>query len=170
MKYRAAESVTTTHDATRPEEALMEPNIGQGSGDGQLDVASAEAGFTALFEIWEIAVEELGCSVPAAQVRALLIVDQAGALNLDRLATALGGSASATSRLCDRMEAAGLLTKERAAAGRREIRLLVTGSGRRLAGWVRGRRRAVMAQVLRSMSPDGREALARGLREVAAGF
>jgi DNA-binding MarR family transcriptional regulator len=148
----------------------MEPHMGQSSGDGQLDVASAEAGFTALFEICEIAVEELGCSVPAAQVRALLIIDQAGGLNLDRLARALGGSASATSKLCDRMEAAGLLTRGRAAAGRREIMLLVTGSGRRLAGWVRRRRRAVVAQVLRSMSPDGREALARGLSEVATSF
>lgn len=147
----------------------MEPDITPGSGDGQLDVASAEAGFTALSEIWETAVEELACTVPAAQVRALLIIDRAGGLNIDRLAMALGGSASATSRLCDRMEMAGLLTRERAAAGRREIMLLVTGSGRRLAGWVRGRRRAVVGQVLRSMSPAGREALARGLREVATG-
>jgi DNA-binding MarR family transcriptional regulator len=94
----------------------MEPVIMPGSGDGQLDVASAEAGFTALSEIWETAVEELGCTVPAAQVRALLIIDRAGGLNIDRLAMALGGSASATSRLCDRMEMAGLLTRERAAA------------------------------------------------------
>ena len=116
-----------------------------------------------------MAVEELGCAVPAAQVRALLIIDQAGGLNLERLARALGGSAAATSKLCERMEAAGLLTGARAAAGRREIMLLMTGSGRRMAGWVRGQRRAVVGQVLRSMSPDGRQALARGLRELAAG-
>ena len=66
-----------------------------------------------------------------AQVRALLILDRAGSLNLDRLARALGVSASAAARLCDRMEAAGLLTCGRAAASRREIVLLVTGSGRR---------------------------------------
>jgi DNA-binding MarR family transcriptional regulator len=147
----------------------MEPDRVQHSGNGQLDVASVEAGFTALLEICDMAVEELGCAVPAAQVRALLIIDQAGGLNLERLARALGGSAAATSKLCERMEAAGLLTGARAAAGRREIMLLMTGSGRRMAGWVRGQRRAVVGQVLRSMSPDGRQALARGLRELAAG-
>jgi DNA-binding MarR family transcriptional regulator len=147
----------------------MEPDRVQHSGNGQLDATSEEAGFAALLEMYEMAVEELGCAVPAAQVRALLIIDQAGGLNLQRLARALGGSTSATSRLCDRMEAAGLLTRDRAAAGRREIMLLMTGSGRRMAVWVRGQRRAVVGQVLRSMSPDGRQALARGLRELAAG-
>ena len=145
----------------------MERDMVPGSADGQLDVASAELGFTALLETWESAVEELGCVVPAAQVRALLIVDRAGSLNLSRLAQALGASASATSRLCDRMEAAGLLTRERAAASRREIVLLVTWAGRRLAGWVRARRRVVLGHVLLSMSSDGSEALARGLRELA---
>ena len=74
----------------------MEPDRVQHSGNGQLDVASVEAGFTALLEICEMAIEELGCAVPAAQVRALLIIDQAGGLNLERLARALGGSAAAT--------------------------------------------------------------------------
>jgi DNA-binding MarR family transcriptional regulator len=148
----------------------MERDMIHGSGDNRLDVESAEAGLATLLEICEIAVEDLGCAVPVAQVRALLILDRAGSLNLDRLARALGVSASAAGRLCDRMEAAGLLTCGRAAASRREIVLLVTGSGRQLAGWVRGQRRAVVGQVLRSMSPDGRQALARGLRELAAEF
>jgi DNA-binding MarR family transcriptional regulator len=147
----------------------MERDMVRDSGDSQLDLASTEAGLTALFETWETAVEELGCAVPVAQVRALLIIDQAGGLNLDRLARTLGRSSSATSRLCDRMEAAGLLTRDRAAVSRREIMLLVTGSGGRLAHWVHSQRRAVVGQVLRSMSPAGREALARGLRELAAG-
>ena len=147
----------------------MERDMVPGSSAGQLDVAAAELGFTALLETWESAVEELGCAVPAAQVRALLIVDRAGRLKLGRLAKALGASASATSRLCDRMEAAGLLTHERAAASRREIVVLATWAGRRLAGWVRARRRAALGHVLQSMSSDGREALARGLRELAGG-
>jgi DNA-binding MarR family transcriptional regulator len=66
------------------------------------------------------------------------------------------------------MQAAGLLTRDRAAASRREIVLLPTESGRRLAEWVRSRRRAALHDVLQAMSPDGREALARGLRELAA--
>jgi DNA-binding MarR family transcriptional regulator len=66
------------------------------------------------------------------------------------------------------MQAKGLLTRDRAAASRREIVLLPTESGRRLAEWVRSRRRAALGEVMRTMSPDGREALARGLKELAA--
>jgi DNA-binding MarR family transcriptional regulator len=137
------------------------------SADGQLDVDSADAGLTMLLEACERAVEGLGLAVPPAQLRALLIIDRSGSLNLSGLAAALGASASATSRLCDRMQAADLLTRDRAAASRREIVLLPTESGRQLAQLVQGRRRAALGDVLRTMSPDGREALQRGLQEIA---
>jgi DNA-binding MarR family transcriptional regulator len=136
---------------------------------GVVDVGSAESGLSVLLEACERAVEELGSAIPPAQMRALLIIGGAGGLNLSRLAGALGASASATSRLCDRMQAAGLLTRDRAAASRREIVLVPTESGRRLADWVRGRRRAALGQVLDRMTPEGRDALARGLTELADG-
>ena len=120
-----------------------------------------------LLEAFERAVEELGSAVPPAQMRALMIIDRTGSLNLSRLAAALGASASATSRLCDRMQAAGLLTRDRAAASRREIVLLPTESGRRLAQWVQSRRRAALSDVLQTMSPSSREALVQGLKEIA---
>jgi DNA-binding MarR family transcriptional regulator len=145
----------------------MERDTAWASADGQLDVSSAETGLTVLLEACERAVEELGSAVPPAQMRALMIIDRTGSLNLSRLAAALGASASATSRLCDRMQAAGLLTRDRAAASRREIVLLPTESGRRLAQWVQGRRRAALSDVLQTMSPDGREALVQGLNEIA---
>jgi DNA-binding MarR family transcriptional regulator len=125
-------------------------------------------GLAALLEASERAVEELGSTVPPAQLRALHIIDRAGGLNLNGLSAALGASASATSRLCDRMQAADLLTRDRAAGSRREITLLPTESGRRLADWVRLQRRAVLGDLLAAMSPDGRAALARGLSELAA--
>jgi DNA-binding MarR family transcriptional regulator len=145
----------------------MERDTAWASADGQLDVSSAETGLTVLLEACERAVEELGSAVPPAQMRALMIIDRTGSLNLSRLAAALGASASATSRLCNRMQAAGLLTRDRTAASRREIVLLPTESGRRLAQWVQGRRRAALSDVLQTMSPDGREALVRGLNEIA---
>jgi len=131
--------------------------------------AAAEAGLAVLLEACERAVEELGSSVPPAQLRALLVIDQTGSLNLSRLAGALGASASAASRLCDRMQAAGLLRRDRAAVSRREIVLVPTESGRRLAGWVAGQRRAALADVLRSLSDDSQEALVTALQELAAG-
>jgi DNA-binding MarR family transcriptional regulator len=147
----------------------MEPERAAVPAEAPLDVGCAETGLAMLIEASERAVEELGLSVPPAQIRALLIIDRAGSLNLSRLAEALGASASAASRLCDRIQAAGLLTRDRAAASRREIVLFPTESGRRLAQWVRGRRRAALGDVLQAMSPDGRDALAQGLRELAVG-
>jgi DNA-binding MarR family transcriptional regulator len=137
--------------------------------DGEVDVSSAEAGLAVLLEACERSLEEMGGSVPPAQMRALLIIESAGSLNLSRLAGALGASASAASRLVDRMQLAELLTRDRAAASRREIVLVPTESGRRLAEWVRGRRRAALSELLQAMTPDGRAALARGLRELAVG-
>ena len=137
--------------------------------DGEVDVSSAEAGLAVLLEACERSLEEVGAAVPPAQMRALLIIESAGSLNLSRLALALGASASAASRLVDRMQLAELLTRDRAAASRREIVLVPTESGRRLAEWVRGRRQAALGELLQAMTPDGRSALARGLRELAVG-
>ena len=146
----------------------MEPDRAGTPGEGTLDAGGAETGLAVLIEASERAVEELCSAVPPAQIRALLIIDRAGSLNLSRLAEALGASPSAASRLCDRIQAAGLLTRDRAAASRREIVLFPTESGRRLAELFRGSRRAALGDVLRAMSPGGREALAQGLRELAA--
>jgi DNA-binding MarR family transcriptional regulator len=134
----------------------------------ELDVSSAECGLTVLVDLCEHAIEEIGTSVPPVQLRALLLLDEAGSLNLSRLAQALTASASASSRLLDRMQAAGLVSRRRAVSDRREIMVVPTESGRRLATWVRGRRRAAIAKLLDRMSADGREALTRGLAELAA--
>ena len=130
-------------------------------------MALVEAEFTRLWARCERAVEELGGTVPAAQLRALLIIDDSGVLPPGRLAAALGISLSGAGRLYDRMTAAGLLRCEPAAGTRPEVTLAATEAGHRLAGWIRGRRRAVLARALGSMSADGRQGLVRGLGELA---
>jgi DNA-binding MarR family transcriptional regulator len=137
--------------------------------DGQLDLGSAETGLAVLIEACDRAVEERVSELPPAQMRALLTIEQAGSLNLSRLAEALGAQLSPASRLCDRMQAAGLLTRGRSAASRREIVLVPTEAGRQLAEWVRSRRRAAIRDVMQTMSPGGREALVQALRELAVG-
>ena len=136
--------------------------------DYDLALAPAEAGLSVLLEAFERAVEEVGATVPPVQMRARLVIEGAGSLNLNRLAGLLGASASAASRLCDRMQAAGLVSRDRAILSRREIVLVPTESGRRLAEWVRGRRQAALEILLNSMSPEGRRALAHGLMELSA--
>jgi DNA-binding MarR family transcriptional regulator len=130
------------------------------------DLDRAEAGLSALLEAWQRAIEDLGAMVPPAQVRALLIIEAADDLNVTGLARLLGASPSATSRLCDRLAAAGLLARLPAAASRREILLQLTESGQRLAGWIREQQRTALIRVLEEISPEGRADLARGLTEV----
>ena len=129
------------------------------------DLQRAEAGLAVLLEAWQRAIEELGAMLPPTQVRALLVLDTADDLNVTGLARVLGASPSATSRLCDRLVAAGLLVRV-PAASRREILLRLTESGQRLAAWIRDQRRGALVQVLQAISPAGREDLARGLSEL----
>jgi hypothetical protein len=65
------------------------------------------------------------------------------------------------------MAAAGLLRRELAAGTCRKITLTATAAGQKAADWIRGRRRAVLAHELGWMAADGRQALARGLSELA---
>ena len=145
----------------------MHSNMISDSPGEQTGLARAEAGLSVLAEAWQRAVEQLGSVTPPAQLRALLIVDEAGAINLTKLASMLGASTSATSKLCDRLVAAGLLARQQAAASRREITLRSTESGQRVAQWVRDQRRAALDRTLASLSPEGRRDLARGLAELA---
>jgi DNA-binding MarR family transcriptional regulator len=145
----------------------MHSNMISDSPGGQAGLARAEAGLSVLAEAWQRAVEQLGSVTPPAQLRALLIVDEAGAINLTKLARMLGASTSATSKLCDRLVAAGLLARQQAAASRREITLRSTESGQRVAQWVRDQRRAALDRMLASLSPEGRQDLTRGLAELA---
>ncbi len=130
--------------------------------------AVADRGLTILVEAWERAVDQLGAALPTAQLRALLVINRSDQLNLGALASVLGTSVSAASRLCDRLVLADLVTRERAQTSRREIALNMTDSGRRLVNWVTGQRQAAMSLLLDSMSPQGRDALVSGLRELAA--
>lgn len=153
-------------DAVRLGGARLDRDESQRPEVSPADLARAEAGLSALLEAWQRAIEDLGAMVPPAQVRALLIIEAADDLNVSGLARLLGASPSATSRLCDRLAAAGLLARLPAAASRREILLQLTGSGQRLAGWIREQQRAALIRVLAEISPEGRADLARGLTEV----
>jgi DNA-binding MarR family transcriptional regulator len=130
------------------------------------DLERAEAGLAVLLEAWQRAIEELGAMLPPAQVRALLVIDAADDLNITGLARTLGASPSATSRLCDRLVAAGLVARVPAAASRREILLQLTESGQRLTAWIGDQRRTALIQVMEAISPEGRADLARGLSEL----
>jgi DNA-binding MarR family transcriptional regulator len=103
--------------------------------------------------------------VSVSQLRALLIIDRREPTNLNQLADELGAIPSSASRLCDRLVAAGLLTRRTSSTDRREVELRVSAEGRRLLAQLRESRREQLASVLAAMDPAGRHALLAGLRE-----
>ncbi|MGW4682965.1 MarR family winged helix-turn-helix transcriptional regulator [Micromonospora taraxaci] len=125
-----------------------------------LDTAAAS-----LLGIWESAREGTANRVSGAQLRAVMVVEQADGINLRRLATQLDMLLSSASRLCDRLVAAGMLEREPGRFDRREISLHLTPEARRLLAELRADRQAQLAAVLAGMTPESRDALLGGMRE-----
>lgn len=131
------------------------------------DLAVAGEALTALSEVWDAAVDGAGSTVPPAQLRAVLVI-AAAPVSMSVLASRLRASVSATSRLCDRLQQAGLIARDHTAPDRRGVLLSLTPAGEKLAAWVGEQRRASLAVILAGMTPAARLALINGLRELPA--
>jgi DNA-binding MarR family transcriptional regulator len=107
-------------------------------------------------------------TVPPAQLRVLTIVAANRHTNMSRLAEALDVVPSSASRLCDRLEATGLLRRVPDPRDRREVRLLLTPSALRLLDGLQAARRDAVAAVLERMAPAARDDLVRALRAFQA--
>ncbi len=117
-----------------------------------------------LMSVWARAHNAPDVPVPATQLRALLVLER-GPVNISTLATELGALASSASRLCDRLEASGLLLRDPGQDDRREVTVRLTAEGRALMDRLRGRRREELERVLSGMAPAARQALLWGLSE-----
>ncbi|MFJ4778085.1 MarR family winged helix-turn-helix transcriptional regulator [Streptomyces sp. NPDC088762] len=118
----------------------------------------------ALVDCWTRAGQNVAPRLSALQVRALLAVRRSPGVNLSRLAEMVGASVPAASRLCDRLEAAGLLRRDRAATDRREIGLSLTKDGGDALLFLSERRAEDLHDVLRNMPDEERDLLLAGLR------
>lgn len=103
-------------------------------------------------------------AVPPAQLRVLTIIARNRQhTNMSRLAEALDVVPSSASRLCDRLEATGLLRRMPDPRDRREVQVLLTPAATRLLEDLRDRRRTALAEVLERMSPGDRQHLVDAL-------
>jgi DNA-binding MarR family transcriptional regulator len=127
------------------------------------DLAVAEDALSALNQAWEAAIDATGSTVPPAQLRAVLAIATAAPVSLTALARRLRASVSAASRLCDRLQQAGLIARDPSAPDRRGVLLSLTPAGASLAAWVREQRQASLAAILAGMTPAARRALIDGL-------
>lgn len=127
-----------------------------------------EVSIGTLMVVWGRSAERIKPKVSASQLRALIVVDRHGATNLMSLADELGSIPSVTSRLCDRLQAAGLLVRAASAGDRREVVLQLSKDGRRLLRQFRRERQTDLRAVLDAMSTRNRHALLTGLSAFSA--
>jgi DNA-binding MarR family transcriptional regulator len=155
--------VFVTHLGGRGEERV------EGAGDGPealaWEIADAVENLTTL---WSLAAQGAALRLSLHQLRALRTLENAPGLNLTALAERLDIGLPTASRLCDRLEAAGLLDRGPHPDKRREVRLMLTRHGRRVLGDVAARRKQALAAALAAMRPTERSALSRGMKAFLA--
>ncbi|MDX6217271.1 MAG: hypothetical protein QOG99_2855 [Frankiales bacterium] len=102
--------------------------------------------------------------VSTSQLQALLVLQERGPMNLTTLAEELGAIPSSATRLCDRLVAADLISRETGSADRREVFLQLTPIGRRIVRQVRDLRRDGLREALEACTSRERRELLSGLR------
>lgn len=105
--------------------------------------------------------------VSLAQYRALVVLASRGPQRPVDLSQALALDPSTVTRLCDRLVAKKLIARRRQEADRREVRLTLTTSGRRLVDDVTARRRQEIERIVAAIEPRSRRALAEAFRSFA---
>jgi DNA-binding MarR family transcriptional regulator len=101
-------------------------------------------------------------------MRVLFVLEHHERINLRTLASLLASTPPSTSRLCDRLQAAGLIEREASPTNRREVRLHLSSRGRALLADLRLRREKALQDVLDQMLPTDRLALMHGLEAFCA--
>lgn len=117
-----------------------------------------------LVGLWFSTVEEVRPRLPPRQIRALRAVRRRPALNVTALAEHLGIGLPAASRLCDRLEADGLLRRCTEPGDRREVHLEVTAQGQRVLADVTERLSERLAAALDKVPPTQRARLEQVMR------
>jgi len=109
-----------------------------------------------------------GGPVPPSQLRALRAIERCEGINLRALAEVLGTRPPAASRLCDRMEADGLIRRTPSATSRREVELRLSPRARRVLAEVRAARVRELEDILQQLPPDSLAGLSTHLDRLHA--
>lgn len=111
-----------------------------------------------------VAVERLEEMASPVHLRALQCLDGLGGGNVSALSAALDMLPSTTSRLSDRLAAAGLITRTVSPVNRRATLLQLTHAGREVLAELARVRAAGLAEIAERMTEGERAALLTGLR------
>ena len=113
--------------------------------------------------LWGRGREVTASPVSPSQLKVLFVLEEEDGVNLRNVTERLGSTAPSTSRLCDRLEAAGFVNRTPSPSSRRELRLWLTDEGRAFLQDLRGRREKELHAVISRMPPKERAMLLEGL-------
>ncbi|MFC5139073.1 MarR family winged helix-turn-helix transcriptional regulator [Actinomycetospora rhizophila] len=105
--------------------------------------------------------------VTLPQYRALVVLGQRGRMRPAELAAALAVTPPTCTRMCGRLDAKGLVVRERPADDRRAVDVSLSPTGRDLVDEVSKRRRAELRTLLAGVPTARRTAVIDGLRSLA---
>jgi DNA-binding MarR family transcriptional regulator len=131
------------------------------------DVAALELMTRAMVGLTMRSVEVLGGEVSLPQFRLLLVLAGLGRVPSSRLAAEMGIGASSITRLADKLEVAGLLTRGTDPRSRSVVTLEATPAGVQLVARVVARRQELLTQVLGQMTARERAEVSRVARRFA---
>lgn len=106
--------------------------------------------------------------VTLAQYRVLVVLASRGPQFPTTLAAELRSARSSITRLCDRLEAKGLLIRSAAPGNRRQVVLAISAAGRRVVDAVTRVRREEIASLVAAVPPARRPGVVAGLNDLAA--
>lgn len=113
--------------------------------------AAIEAAAEALIGVLDSAASRHNVSVSPTQLRVLALIISHPDANVNRLADLLDVVPSSASRLCDRLEAVGLVRRVADPRDRREVRLIPTAAAETLLRELKERRHQAVQAVLDRM-------------------
>lgn len=100
------------------------------------------------------------------QVRMLLVLQTLGRVPCSRLATALGVNASSVTRLADKLEAHGYLSRGADAHNRSVVTVEVTGAGRQIVDEVLDARHAAFRAILDQLPEEKRQSVSAAAHDL----
>ncbi|GJF31436.1 hypothetical protein KNE206_41360 [Kitasatospora sp. NE20-6] len=132
---------------------------------GRSDVAAVASSVVELLEVlWGGGRDLVSAPVSVSQLRVLYVLENNDGINLRTLTETLDSRPSSVSRLCDRLEAIGLVQRTASAASRRELELHLTPAGRTFLTDLRTTREQALERILDAMPGADRRALLAGLQ------
>jgi DNA-binding MarR family transcriptional regulator len=159
------------YDRVVPENARTRPAASRSEDDAIVDdlerILVGAVGLTTQ----ALSIADPGFELTFPQWRALLVVGEEGdGARISEVATRVGVTVPATSRMLRRLERRGLVILADDDLDRRATRARLTGRGERVRGTILGHRRAVLRELVAATPSRERTRLQTSLRPIAEGL